>query len=362
MKVLLISPYSGVVGGISMWTNNILSYMDGVSDAEVELCDFSRRISGQMIKNPVKKAFCALKDYYRLTKMARRQVCSFDGDVVHICSSASFLLIKDIAILKEAKKRGLKSFIHFHFGRIPQLAVRRNWEWKLLCKAISLADRAIVMDRFSYEILLQNGFNNVDLLPNPIGNDVKEIIIDSEKIQREPRRLLFAGHCIPTKGVFELVEACDKISNIKLRMIGAVSDEMRHKLREKAGENDEWLEIVGQVTHEQTINEMKACDVFILPTYTEGFPNVILEGMACGCPIIASAVGAIPEMLENENGMHFGVLIEPKNVESIKTAVLRMLSDSHFKEDCGINAKKRVFERYNINNVANQLINIWKKE
>ena len=99
-----------------------------------------------------------------------------------------------------------------------------------------------------------------------------------------------------------------------------------------------------------------------MPTYTEGFPNALLESMACGCPIIASAVGAIPEMLEDENGKHFGVLIEPKNVEALKTAILRMLSDTQFKEECGINAQKRVFERYNINNVANQLINIWKKE
>ena len=358
MKILLVSPYSGVVGGISMWTKNIMSYMARTDDAEVILCDFSRRISGQMIKNRIKKAFLAFKDYYLLTKMAKKQVQNFDGDAVHVCTSASFLLIKDIAILKEAKKRGLKSFIHFHFGRIPQLAEKCNWEWKLLCKAISLADRAIVMDRFSYNTLLQNGFGNVDLLPNPIGNDIYEII-ESEKVQRKPQQLLFAGHCIPTKGVFELVEACSKVSNIKLRMIGAVSNEMRKLLLEKAGENNNWLEIVGQVSHEQTLCEMKACDVFILPTYTEGFPNVILESMASGCPIIASAVGAIPEMLEEENGKHFGVLIEPKSVKSLKSAILSMLSNVQFKQECGMNAKKRVFERYSIENVAKRLINTW---
>lgn len=361
MKILLVSPYSGVVGGISMWTKNMMSHMETISDVDVELCDFSRRISGQLIKNPIKKAFFAFRDYYRLTQMAKAQVKNYGGDAVHICSSASFLLIKDIAILKEAKQRGLKSFIHFHFGRIPVLAEKRNWEWKLLCKAITLANRAIVMDRLSYNTLLKNGFDNVDLLPNPIGNDINGII-ESETVQREPHQLLFAGHCIPTKGVFELVEACSKISNIKLRMIGAVNPEMKRLLLEKAEKKNEWLEIAGQVSHEQTLREMKACDIFILPTYTEGFPNVLLESMACGCPIIASAVGAIPEMLEDENGKHFGVLIEPKNVEALKTAILRMLSDTQFKEECGINAQKRVFERYNINNVANQLINIWKKE
>jgi len=57
---------------------------------------------------------------------------------------------------------------------------------------------------------------------------------------------------------------------------------------------------------------------FILPSYTEGFPNVILEAMALGKPIIATSVGAIPEILSEE----CGVVMKPRDQRDIEQASL----------------------------------------
>lgn len=359
MRVLLISPLGGVVGGIAMWTKHIVSHMATLSDVNITLCDFSRKIAGLTISNPIKKWLSAAYDYIWLTHNAIQKVKNFNGDVVHICTSASFLLIKDILILQAAKKKGLRTCIHFHFGRIPQLANKHGCEWKLLLKVISIADTAIVMDKMSFSTLEDNGYQNVVLIPNPISEEVKQIV-DNTIAKRIDRLLLFAGHCIPTKGVFELVRVCKNIPNIRLRMIGAISDNMRKQLIEIVGNQDDWLDIKGQVPFKETIREMKSCDVFVLPTYTEGFPNVILESMACGCPIIASSVGAIPEMLEEEEGRHYGILIDPQNEMNLKTAILTLLSNDNLKVECGNNARKRVYARYNIQTVSNQLIKTWQ--
>lgn len=359
MRVLLISPLGGVVGGIAMWTKHIVNYMATLSDVNISLCDFSRKIAGQTISSPIKKWLSAAYDYICLTHAAIHKVKDFDGDVVHICTSASFLLIKDILILQTAKKKGLRTCIHFHFGRIPQLANKRGWEWKLLLKVISIADTAIVMDKMSFSTLEDNGYQNVVLIPNPISEEVRQIVEDTIS-KRVDRLLLFAGHCIPTKRVFELVRACKTIPNIRLRMIGAISDNVHKELTEIAGNQNEWLEIKGQVSFKETIIEMKSCDIFVLPTYTEGFPNVILESMACGCPIIASSVGAIPEMLEEEDGRHYGILIVPQNESNLKTAILTLLGNDKLKVECGNNARKRVYARYNIQTISNQLIKTWQ--
>lgn len=247
MRVLLISPLGGVVGGIAMWTKHIVNYMATLSDVNISLCDFSRKIAGQTISSPIKKWLSAAYDYICLTHAAIHKVKDFDGDVVHICTSASFLLIKDILILQTAKKKGLRTCIHFHFGRIPQLANKRGWEWKLLLKVVSIADTAIVMDKMSFSTLEDNGYQNVVLIPNPISEEVRQIVDDTIS-KRVDRLLLFAGHCIPTKGVFELVRACKTIPNIRLRMIGAISDNVHKELTEIAGNQNEWLEIKGQVS------------------------------------------------------------------------------------------------------------------
>ena len=361
MKILLISPYSGIVGGISIWTKNILSYMDICNDVEVELCDFSRKQTGQMISNPIKKWASAVIDYLHLTNQAKKIIANFDGEAIHICSSASLLLIRDILLLKSAKRKGLKTFVHFHFGRIPELFQKNNWECKLLKRVVKLADNIIVMDSQSYNVLQSHGYTNISLLPNPLSKETEELAERNQSI-RQKGLVLFVGHCIPTKGVFELVEACKEIPEIKLRMVGAISEDIKVKLIDIAGPKHEWLEIVGQVSHEDIIKQMNVCDIFVLPTYTEGFPNVILESMACGCPIIASAVGAIPEMLKKEDNKEYGILIPPKNINSLKDAINKLLCDDTLKSECGNNAKDRVLQRYNINAVCQQMIKIWKSQ
>ena len=361
MRILLVSPYSGIVGGISIWTKNIMSYMNNSNDVKVELCDFSRKITGQMISNPIKKWALAIRDYLHLTNQAKQIIANFDGEAVHICSSASLLLIRDILLLKSAKRKGLKTFVHFHFGRIPELFQKNNWECKLLKRVVKLADNIIVMDRLSFNVLHSQGYTNISLLPNPLSKETEELAERNQSI-RQKGLVLFVGHCIPTKGVFELVEACKDIPNIKLRMVGAVSNDIRVKLMNIAGPKHEWLEIIGQVPHKDIIKQMNICDIFVLPTYTEGFPNVILESMACGCPIIASAVGAIPEMLEEKDNKEYGILIPPKNINSLKDAINKLLSDDMLKNECGNNAKNRVLQRYCINAVCQQLIKIWKSQ
>ena len=167
----------------------------------------------------------------------------------------------------------------------------------------------------------------------------------------------------PTKGVFELVDACRKIPSVKVKLIGAVSDDMRRQLnagREKTAADNE-LQIVGQVPFEDVLKEMMSCSVFALPTYTEGFPNVILEGMACGCPIVTTPVGAIPEMLDINNvGGECGVVVPVKNVEKLKEAIERLLDNSEYAEMLGARAKERVVAEYSIDSVWHKTIDIWR--
>ena len=106
---------------------------------------------------------------------------------------------------------------------------------------------------------------------------------------------------------------------------------------------------------------MLSSGVFVLPTYSEGFPNVIIESMACACPIVTTSVGAIPEMLDIENGENYGLCVEPKNVEQLKDAIIRMLDNKDFASHCGINAQKRVNEMYSMTKVWQQMEQIWMK-
>ena len=160
----------------------------------------------------------------------------------------------------------------------------------------------------------------------------------------------------------ELVEGCSKIPNIELRIVGKCIPEMKEELLSLAKrkvDDISWLKFVGEVSHEEVIREFNQADLFVFPSYSEGFPNVILEAMACGCPIVSSDVGAIPEMLDI-NGDACGICFKSRSANEVKRAIDCLLLDESQKKHFSQKAKKRVNEMYSIPKVWQQLVEIWK--
>ena len=218
------------------------------------------------------------------------------------------------------------------------------------------------MNRPSEKALFAAGFTNIKYLPNPLAmNVLKKIDGLRENYERTPRRLLFAGHVIRTKGVYELVEACTQIPNIELRIVGKCLPNVQADLKTIARRyaDGKWLNIVGEVDHDRVLAELLQAEMFVFPSYTEGFPNVILEAMACGCSIVSSDVGAIPEMLDID-GTPCGVCFKPKSVEEVLTAVNLILENDSVKNQLSLSASERLNLEYVMPKVWYRLVDIWK--
>ena len=249
-----------------------------------------------------------------------------------------------------------------HFGRIPVIMKSHGWERYLLLRLVQSIDLVVVMDKASLYALQTAGHNNVCFLPNPLSKEVNDIILSQGDLQREPRKIVFAGHVLETKGVFELVKACSNIPNIRVIIIGKItSEEILGQIMKLGGDRaDQWLCLTGNKPFEEVIREMKTCAIFALPSYSEGFPNVILESMACGCAIVATPVGAIAEMLDIKGKYPCGVCVPVKNVDALHNAILELLENQDKALKMGENARLRVNEMYIMPKVWRQLVNIWK--
>jgi glycosyltransferase involved in cell wall biosynthesis len=199
------------------------------------------------------------------------------------------------------------------------------------------------------------------LIPNPLSPQVVNIAASNIGVSRDNRSVLFVGHVYKTKGVYELVEACSHIPNISLKLVGKYECSIKEELEMLASKSDtnSWIEFTGNLPFDKVIDEMLRCGVFVLPTYTEGFPNVILESMACACPIVTTNVGAIPEMLDIDKGDYCGKCVEPRQVVQLQDAIQEMIDNRKYAEECGRNAQLRVNEYYSMPVVYKQLEHLW---
>ena len=124
------------------------------------------------------------------------------------------------------------------------------------------------------------------------------------------RLLLSVGNLLPIKG-FDVLIAALKIlverglpSDVRLVIVGDGPERRRLKALVSQARLQERVSFVGEVPQEQLRLWYNAADVFCLTSRSEGCPNVVLEAIACGTPVVASAVGGVPEIIQSElNGL-----------------------------------------------------------
>jgi glycosyltransferase involved in cell wall biosynthesis len=152
-------------------------------------------------------------------------------------------------------------------------------------------------------------------------------------------KLLFTGRIDLAKGLVELVSALAELNKKEkkytLNIVGWEAKKeqpVQKQLLELARQigQESQLTFHGKMSIGEELNSMyRQSDIYIIPSYHEGFPRTIWESMANSCPVIASRVGSIPYFLSNGEAL----LIEPKNINQIVEAVKNMVSNTTLRQN-----------------------------
>lgn len=104
-----------------------------------------------------------------------------------------------------------------------------------------------------------------------------------------------------------------------------------------------WIH-VGSVNNDRHLSVIySAADIFIIPSLEDNLPNTVLEAMACGTPVLGSAVGGIPDMIRP--GVT-GMLVPPRDIKALASAIVQLLGDSGHLREMGANCRRIAIEEY----------------
>ncbi|HUP24834.1 MAG TPA: glycosyltransferase [Thermoanaerobaculia bacterium] len=155
------------------------------------------------------------------------------------------------------------------------------------------------------------------------------------------------GRLSPKKGFHDLVAAVERLSAadlpVELVLVGEGPERARLEAEARAARLDGRIRFLG---HRSDVEDLYAAfDVFVLPSYEEGSPNALLEAMASGCPVIATAVGGTPEILD---GPSLGRLIAPGDPVGMAATLEELLRDPALRRRLGNGGRERVEELYEL--------------
>jgi glycosyltransferase involved in cell wall biosynthesis len=176
--------------------------------------------------------------------------------------------------------------------------------------------------------------------------------------------ILFVGQLLKRKGVEDLLQAVarvkEQLPKVRLQLVGAGSDNYVRHLKELCAQLSiaDNVEFLGFKSAEQIAKHHLANQLFVLPSENENSPNTLAEAMVSGLPVIATAVGGIPSMVQNGQT---GRLVERNNPQLLATAMIELLTHADERKRLSENARRVARDRHRPETVAQQTMRAYRE-
>ena len=301
MKILLISPTSGGIGGIAQHVCGLSQFLTGVGH-EVDILSSANTftIPIKRLKNPSFMFSSFLK-----TKFKK------GNDIAHAHHIIAALAMKNFSCKKILSIHGVYS------KNIDQLYGKTisNISKKYEKMALNLVDAITVNSKEGYDYYTKMGFNVVQI-PNAI--DLS--LIPKKSTKQFKNQLIFAGRLSKEKGIEILLETASQLPN-NYHLLIAGSGPLEEKVRKLSDEKTN-LHYVGYQSKQNMLSLIRGSDLLIQPSLEEGISSTLLEAMACGTCVLGSDIEGISEVIENNKT---GLLVEPNNSDELLNKILYLL-------------------------------------
>jgi glycosyltransferase involved in cell wall biosynthesis len=355
VSVCLVAPLPPPYGGISQWTRLVLER--GARSASVRLRLLNTAPRWRAVEDAAvwKRAIWGALPL--VATAARLLVCCVrrEADVVHVATSGGLSIVRDLVLLTIARCLRVPASYHLHFGRLPEVARRGTTEWRLTTMAMRFASTVVSIDKATDD-LIRAALPDVESVRIPNCVDLRRVPSWDSSAACQ-RTALFIGWVVPTKGCGELIEAWSRLHRRGWRLVIVGPGGSGYKEELLRSHDIHNVEFAGEMPHDQAMVLLAAADMLVLPSYTEGCPNVVLEAMALGRAVVATEVGALPEMLAGGCGL----LVPPRDVVALTAAMETVMDSASLRSALGEQARQRATSVYSVESVFDKYVALWRR-
>lgn len=336
-KVLYISPLSPLAGGIGTWTKQIFDH--GVPNQYEPLLVNTGLKGKRKVFEKVKFNFSELFRTIMIIVSLVIQLIKNHPKIVHLNSAISYFgIFRDYFCAKLVKLFNIPLVLSYR-GDLTNFSKKKykGLPYKQLVKLIKISDVNIVLNKQSYNFIAElnkNRKNNIYKIDNFIDDNIFKNKVEKISKENSTIKVMYVDGITKTKGCYDIIKIARKLQDINFIRIGDILKDMEEYIL-NSPKNMFWS---GVLNHDEVINKMYSSDILLFPSHSEGFPNVVLEAMATGLPVISTYVGAIPEMIDDNKG---GFLFEIGDITGIINAINKLKADYNLRKLMGdYNIKK----------------------
>ncbi|MCK4521239.1 MAG: glycosyltransferase family 4 protein [Nanoarchaeota archaeon] len=194
----------------------------------------------------------------------------------------------------------------------------------------------------------------VTVIPN--GIDTELFKPSKPTFKKDKFTILFVGRLSKEKGIKHLIKACSRYPfDYKLLIVGSGPEKKDIASLVKRLKIQDKVEIKDFIDHNKMPGVYSSADVLIVPSTKEPFGFVTLEALSCGVPVIASNIGGMRDIINDDIGMK----VKPKNKIDLVNALIK-IKDDKFRKGLTRNCRKYVLENYDWKKIAEKYLKIYK--
>jgi glycosyltransferase involved in cell wall biosynthesis len=309
-------------------------------------------------KNPVK-----ILRYINIVFSTLNKLLFWKPNLVYLTiSSRGGGLIKDVPLVFLCRLFRKKHVFHFHNKGVRLYAQKHKWADRLYNWLFKKAKVILLSPHLYDDIANYVDKKDVFYCANGIHNN--EAPFKTTRERKDVISLLFLSNLIRSKGIFDLLSACEKLKDegvqFSCSIIGGEGDLTVHELQAEIKHRgiSQQVKYVGKKYGTEKNDYFENADIFVHPTHEDCFPLVLLEAMSFGLPILSTNEGAIPEIVDDgKNGM----IVSKGNKDALVASVKSYAENPQSLVEHGENAREKFRKHYTIDQFEQRLNTIFIK-